>query len=137
MDALACQRRLLEEARQLYRDTPISEATVAAYLATPRHRFVPRYREWASKDWHDVTDANLHEHLATLYTDQAVILFSDENNNVLSTISQPSFVLRMLDLLQLESGHSVLELGAGSGWNAALIGHLVGPAGTVCSLEII
>jgi len=54
-----------------------------------------------------------------------------------STISQPSFVLRMLDLLQLRPGHRVFELGAGSGWNAALIAHLVGPGGHVSSLEII
>ena len=43
----------------------------------------------------------------------------------------------MLDLLQLQPGHTVLELGAGSGWNAALIGQIVGPTGRVFSLEII
>ena len=137
MDALDYQRQLLDQTRQLYRDTPISEATVRAYLATPRHRFVRRYREWATGDWHEVTDSNLHEHLATLYTDKAIVLFDDSDDNVLSTISQPSFVLRMLDLLRVRPGHTVLELGAGSGWNAALIGHLVGPTGRVCSLEII
>ncbi len=53
------------------------------------------------------------------------------------SISEPSFVLRMLDMLRLESGHRVFELGAGSGWNAALIGNIVGPSGHVYSLEII
>jgi len=42
------------------------------------------------------------------------------------TISQPSTVARMLQLLELKKGDKVLEVGAGSGWNAALIGYLVG-----------
>jgi protein-L-isoaspartate(D-aspartate) O-methyltransferase len=131
------QRQLLDQARQIYHQTPISDATVQAYLATPRHLFVRRYRERASKDWCEVNGGNLHEHLATLYADQALTLFGDDDDSVPSTISQPSFVLRMLDLLQLQPGQAVFELGAGSGWNAALIGQLVGPSGRVCSLEII
>ena len=41
------------------------------------------------------------------------------------TISQPSTVARMLQLLELEKGDRVLEIGAGSGWNAGLIGYIV------------
>jgi len=52
------------------------------------------------------------------------------------TISQPSTVARMLQLLELKKGDSVLEVGAGSGWNAALIGFLVGEKGKVVGLEI-
>ena len=137
MDVLDHQRQLLDRARQVYRDTPISDETVRAYLATPRHRFVPRYRQWASPHWQDVTEFNLDEHLATLYADNAIILFGDDDDHIQSTISQPSFVLRMLDLLQLQPGHTVLEIGAGSGWNAALIGQIVGLTGRVYSLEII
>ena len=137
MDALDYQRQLLDHARQINHDTPISDETARAYLATPRHRFVRRYREWTSPHWQEVTESNLGEHLPTLYADNAIILFGDDDNNIQSTISQPSFVLRMLDLLQLQPGHTVLELGAGSGWNAALIGKLVGPTGRVFSLEII
>jgi hypothetical protein len=44
------QKQLLEQTLSIYRETPISEATQRAYLATPRHRFVPRYREWAPKN---------------------------------------------------------------------------------------
>jgi protein-L-isoaspartate(D-aspartate) O-methyltransferase len=131
------QRQLLDQAQQIYRSTPISGATVKAYLATPRHLFVPRYREHASRDWQHVRGDNLNEHLATLYSDRPLTLCGEDDANVLSTISQPSFVLRMLDLLEFEPGQSVFELGAGSGWNAALIGQLVGPSGRVTSLEII
>jgi protein-L-isoaspartate(D-aspartate) O-methyltransferase len=131
------QKQLLEQAQYKYYETPISKATQKAYLETPRHLFVKRYREWAIKEWREVNADNLEEHLASLYADRAVILFGDDDEDIPSTISQPSFVLRMLDMLQFEPGHKVFELGAGSGWNAALIGHLVGPAGQVCSLEII
>lgn len=41
----------------------------------------------------------------------------------------------MLDVLDVEPGHRVLELGAGSGWNAALLAHRVGSAGHVTTVE--
>lgn len=131
------QRQLLEQAQQTYHDTPISRATADVFLATPRHLFVSRYRERGSKEWVDVNEGNLQQHLAMLYADHPLTLFGDDDNEIPSTISQPSFVLRMLDLLQLQPGQSVLEVGAGSGWNAALIARLVGRSGTVVTLEII
>lgn len=51
------------------------------------------------------------------------------------TISQPSTVARMLMLLELKSGQTVLEVGAGSGWNAALISYLIYP-GSVVALDV-
>jgi protein-L-isoaspartate(D-aspartate) O-methyltransferase len=131
------QKQLLEQTRTWYRETPISEATAQAYLATPRHRFVKRYREWGTREWHEVNAESLAEHIQTLYANRPIILFGDDDQDVPSTISQPSFVLRMLDLLQLKPGHKVFELGAGSGWNAALMGYLAGPEGHIVSLEII
>ncbi len=52
------------------------------------------------------------------------------------TISQPSTVARMLMLARLENGKKLLELGAGSGWNASLAGFLIYP-GKVLSLDIV
>ena len=131
------QRQILEQNRRLFHKTPISQATERAFLATPRHLFVKRYREWGTTDWRQVTAENLEQHLPTLYADRPLLLFGDDDSNVLSTISQPSFVLRMLDMLRLQPGQTVFELGAGSGWNAALMGHLVGPDERVFSLELI
>jgi protein-L-isoaspartate(D-aspartate) O-methyltransferase len=131
------QKQLLEQTRTWYRETPISEATAQAYLATPRHRFVKRYREWGTREWHEVNAESLAEHIQTLYANRPIILFGDDDQDVPSTISQPSCMLRTLDLLQLKPGNKVFELGAGSGWNAALMGHLVGSGGHVTSLEII
>jgi protein-L-isoaspartate(D-aspartate) O-methyltransferase len=138
MDAIAkYQRQLLEQAQYLYYETPISAATQQAFLHLPRQVFIKRYRHWGTKVWHEVSEENLGEHLSTLYADRPLTLFGDDDDHIPSTISQPSFVLRMLDMLQLRPGHTVFELGAGSGWNAALMGHLVGPEGHVYSLEII
>lgn len=131
------QKQLLEQAQAIYHETPFSEATQKAYLATPRYKFVRRYRRWGVKEWNEVNEDNLEEHLATLYSDRALVLFGDDDDDVPSTISQPSFVLRMLDMLQIELGQKVFELGTGSGWNAALMGQLVGPQGCVYSLELI
>jgi protein-L-isoaspartate(D-aspartate) O-methyltransferase len=131
------RRQLLEQSRYIYYDTPISEATAHAFLATPRHLFVTRYREWGTRQWHDVRADNLPEHLSVLYANRPLILFGEDDDDIPSTISMPAFVLRMLDLLRLAPGQNVFELGAGSGWNAALMARLVGPEGRVHSLEII
>jgi protein-L-isoaspartate(D-aspartate) O-methyltransferase len=130
-------RQLLEQSRYACADTPISEATADAFLAMPRHRFIRRFREWGTRHWHEVRADNLTQHLAALSADGALILAGDDDDDVPSTISQPSFVLRMVDLLQLAPGHRVFELGTGSGWNAALMGRLVGSAGQVYTVELI
>ncbi len=41
------------------------------------------------------------------------------------TVSAPHMVAIMLELAELEEGMNVLEVGTGSGWNAALIAELV------------
>lgn len=52
------------------------------------------------------------------------------------TISQPWTVAFMLEALELKEGDKVLEIGAGSGWNAALMGFIVGEKGKVISTEV-
>jgi protein-L-isoaspartate O-methyltransferase len=52
-----------------------------------------------------------------------------------SSSSMPSVVFGMLGDLDLAPGHRVLEIGTGTGWNAALLAHRAG-AGRVVSVEV-
>jgi protein-L-isoaspartate(D-aspartate) O-methyltransferase len=54
-----------------------------------------------------------------------------------STNSQPSLTGQALTALELEEGQRVLEVGAGTGYAAALLGHLVGSSGAVVSIDIV
>ncbi len=52
------------------------------------------------------------------------------------TISQPYTVVFMLEKLDIKQGDVVLDIGSGSGWQAALISHLVGETGKVVTVDI-
>ena len=52
------------------------------------------------------------------------------------TISQPYIVALMIAALGLRSDDKVLEVGTGSGYQAAILSTLV-PQGTVCSVELV
>ncbi len=52
------------------------------------------------------------------------------------TISQPSTVLLMTEALELQPGHKVLEVGTGSGYQAAILSHLIN-GGKVVTVEVI
>jgi len=53
------------------------------------------------------------------------------------TISQPSTVVAMTEALDVKKGQKILEIGTGSGWQAAILSYLVGEKGFVYSIEVI
>jgi len=53
------------------------------------------------------------------------------------TISQPTTVMVMTQALELKEGDKVLEVGSGSGYQAAIIANIIGEKGKVISTEIV
>ncbi|MFF3558118.1 methyltransferase, FxLD system [Streptomyces tsukubensis] len=93
-------------------------AVETALRTVPRHVFVP--------------DTSLED----AYANAPVHIKYDTDGTSISCASQPGVVALMLDQLDVRSGDRVLELGAGSGYNAALLAHLVGEAGHVTTLDV-
>ena len=94
------------------------ERIAAALRAVPRHLFLP------------------HLPPEEAYLDDAIVTKRDAEGQPISSSSQPAIMAIMLDQLDLAPGQRVLEIGAGTGYNAALIRHIVGPSGAVVSVDI-
>src|SRR5262245_11528671 len=58
------------------------------------------------------------------------------DGEVVSSSSQPAIMAIMLEQLDVWPGQRVLEIGAGTGYNAALLAHLVGDTGRVTAVDI-
>lgn len=71
-----------------------------------------------------------------VYRDRAVVTRRRPDGVPVSSSSQPAIVARMLEQLRVQPGHRVLEIGTGTGYNAALLAHLVGPDGEVITVEL-
>jgi len=102
------------KAAQAFSDPEVEKA----FLKVPRHLFLPQVDPWSA------------------YEDHAVMVKFDRRGRPLSSASQPTMVAAMLAQLRIEPGNRVLEIGTGTGYNAALIAELVGEAGSVVSVEV-
>jgi protein-L-isoaspartate(D-aspartate) O-methyltransferase len=138
-----------EHANQRMVDRLIAEGAlwspplVAAFRATPRHSFLDRVFQYQRKSdrWREIiTREPDAQELQLLYSDRALItrLASPGQGRALVPVSsstQPSLMAQMLEDIKLQAGNSVLEVGAGTGYNAALLSYIVGP-GLVTSVEV-
>jgi protein-L-isoaspartate(D-aspartate) O-methyltransferase len=107
-DLSAARRRMVAEQM---RARDIKDARVLEVMArVPRHRFVPD----------DVRDLAYADHPLPIGHGQ--------------TISQPYIVAFMTEALDVQTGHKVLEIGTGSGYQAAILGEL---AREVYTMEIV
>lgn len=91
-----------------------SQEVIEAFLKVPRELFV-----WPGME-------------AEAYWDTPLPL-----GNTGQTISAPHMVAIMLEELKVKRGMKVLEIGTGSGYNAALLAELVGQKGEVVTIERI
>ena len=111
------RRRMVDDITALVRETraeigkPAFDERVMAVMArVPRHEFVPA------------------DQVASAYRNRPLPIGHGQ------TISQPYIVALMTDLARVEPGHKVLEIGTGSGYQAAVMAHL---AREVYTIEII
>jgi protein-L-isoaspartate(D-aspartate) O-methyltransferase len=111
-----CQEQLADLLRAAGR---AGGAVEAAFRAVPRHLFLPGL---------DAGQA---------YQDVAIVVKSDADGLPLSASTQPTMMAIMLDQLDLAAGHRVLEIGTGTGYNAALIAHIVGDQGSVVTIDVV
>ncbi|MFJ4574506.1 methyltransferase, FxLD system [Streptomyces sp. NPDC088846] len=93
-------------------------AVETALRTVPRHVFVP--------------DASLED----AYANTPVHIKYDADGTSISCASQPGVVALMLDQLDAQPSQRILELGAGTGYNAGLLAHLVGERGHVTTLDV-
>ncbi|HEX6351668.1 methyltransferase, FxLD system [Actinophytocola sp.] len=70
------------------------------------------------------------------YEDDAIVTKRDAGGRPISSSSQPTIMAIMLDQLAVRPGHRVLEIGAGTGFNAALLANIVGGRGSVTSVDL-
>ena len=60
----------------------------------------------------------------------------ERDGKAISSSSMPSIMAIMLEMLNLQPGQRVLEIGAGTAYNAALMAHIVGATGEVVTIDI-
>ena len=76
------------------------------------------------------------EHLELIYSDDALATRFTAGMPASST-SAPSLTARMLELLGLGEGMKVLEIGAGTGYNAALMAEITGNQGLIVTVDVL
>ena len=116
-DFAAERRRMVEDISALVRETraeigrrAFDERVMTVMARVPRHEFVPA------------------DQVRYAYQNRPLPIGHGQ------TISQPYIVALMTDLARLEPGHKVLEVGTGSGYQAAVMAHL---AQAVYTIEIV
>lgn len=120
MSGAPARARLVSEMRE--RGTVRSDAVAAAFAEVPRELFIP--------------GVLAEDGLEGVYRDDAFVTKRDRHGMPISSSSQPTIMALMLELLELRPGDRVLEVGAGTGYNAALIRRLVGRQGQVTTIDV-
>ncbi|WP_370948319.1 methyltransferase domain-containing protein [Amycolatopsis sp. cg5] len=108
----------------------------AAFAAVPRHSFIHRVYEQDSDSRWIHWDAETH--WDRVYAPKTLVTALDDRRGhpePASSSTNPELMARMLENLDIHDGHRVLEIGTGTGYNAALLSHRLGD-GNVFSVDI-
>lgn len=124
-------------------------AVAAALRAVPREAFLPA-RVWVQETdegpyeaidravqperW--IRDVYVGDHAIVTQFDDGATCWPEPGWRPSCSASAPSVVAGMLAALDIRPGQRVLEIGTGTGYNAALLAEMVGPQGQVLSVEV-
>lgn len=144
--SLPCRKRLVDKLvnEGVCSSIPLREA----FLAVPRETFLSGFYKkkegkgfswiWVPAPGEEISDkAAWQAWYEAVYQDSALTTQIDVNGRPTSSSSQPSVMAMMLEALSVVPGESrVLEIGTGTGYNAALLAALVGVNHFVTTIEI-
>jgi protein-L-isoaspartate(D-aspartate) O-methyltransferase len=111
-----------------------------AFEAVPRHLFVPYYYVAVvggyERRWGESPDPRARERWVRGAYADAPLATRLRDGELVSSSSQPSLMATMLAELRVAEGNRVLEIGAGTGYNAALLAHRLGDDGLVTTVDL-
>lgn len=125
-----------------------SPAWITAFNTVPREAFVPRFFVTTERGTWRAVDQSDPDWLSTVYSVNSLVTQLDGDNErwlaarrepvegePTSSSSDPGLMASMLEALDVQDNHRVLEIGTGAGYNAALLCHRLGSA-KVTSIDI-
>ncbi len=131
--AALLHNRFIAEIRKYVCDETILEA----FRVVPRYEFLPSFFERLysnsnRRGWRTVSfSTNEREWLEKIYTNRPLIISIDEDGFAERSSLQPGLIAQMIQSVQVRRGCRVLEIGTGTGYNAALVGSIAGPENVV------
>lgn len=119
--SIELRRRLVEHLRR--RGCLVDSRIAKAFLMVPREVFLPEHA--------------VRLGTPAVYRDEAIVVRRDPASGApQSSSSQPAIMALMLEMLDARPGQRILEIGAGTGYNAALLDRLTRPDGLVVTVDI-
>ncbi|MFF9200677.1 methyltransferase domain-containing protein [Streptomyces sp. NPDC014986] len=111
-----------------------------AFAAVPRHLFVPSYYAGVvggyERRWAEDPDPRARERWLRGAYEDTPLAIRLRDGELISSSSQPSLMALMLAGLDVRDGQKVLEIGTGSGYNAALLAHRLGDDDLVTTVDL-
>src|SRR5437870_12759511 len=89
-----------------------------AFRSVPREAFLPGFG------------------LDRVYSGEAIVTKQDGEGRPISSSSEVGIMIDMAELLDVAPGHRILEIGAGTGYNAAVLSELAGDRGAVTTVDL-